>query len=179
MGMGLLLLLFCFMSGCTQVISDRNTSSQEPEVTFTGLQTEPEQYIGRKILLGGIIVEVENGDNGGNLKIVQTKLGEDGTPGPVDESEGRFLATTGSFLDPQVYQPGMPVTMVGVITGSRTLPIDQMEYLYPELRVEELYLWSEKETESIITPEEKPYHWGHDTPPYWLYRPTGPPWRLW
>lgn len=56
-------------------------------------------------------------------------------------SQGRFLAIQEEFLDPAVLPPMSRVTLVGEVTGSKTLPLDEVEYEYPVLLIRSLTVW--------------------------------------
>ena len=56
-------------------------------------------------------------------------------------SQGRFMAVQEEFLDPAVLPPRSRVTLVGEVTGSKTLPLDEVEYEYPDLIIRHLTVW--------------------------------------
>ena len=70
------------------------------------------------------------------IEILQlpTEGGQPSTTGRL-RSEGRFLAVREEFLDPASMPPGIPVTVIGVVKGSTTRPLDDSEYVYPILDI--------------------------------------------
>ena len=56
-------------------------------------------------------------------------------------SEGRFVATTSQFLDPEVYARGRTVTLAGVVTGTESRALGQTRSAYPVVEIEQIYLW--------------------------------------
>ena len=77
------------------------------------------------------------------IEILQlpTEGGQPSTTGRL-RSEGRFLAVREEFLDPASMPPGIPVTVIGVVKGSTTRPLDDSEYVYPILDIKHLTDWS-------------------------------------
>jgi outer membrane lipoprotein len=110
-------------------------------VTFEEVKRNPETYRGKRILVGGEIIETRNLQGKTEIEILQKPLGNDRGPLPVDESEGRFLLIHSSFLDPSVFRSGRRVTAVGVVEGSRSQRIGEMEMVYPIFENEHIHLW--------------------------------------
>lgn len=52
-----------------------------------------------------------------------------------------FSSAIEEFLDPAVLPPRSRVTLVGEVTGSKTLPLDEVEYEYPVLIIRHLTVW--------------------------------------
>ncbi len=66
------------------------------------------------------------------------------------------------FLDPNVYRPDREITVAGEIIGERTKPLGQVDYRYPLLLSQQIYLWRE-------------YRYAYPPPyyPYFPYYPWG------
>src|SRR5574340_98831 len=92
-----------FLAGCAHVMSDQSLRLVDPAVTFAGVRKAPDSYIGKNVLLGGTIAGVRNTKKGGELEVLQAPLDSSGMPEESQYSGGRFLVTTGEFLDPLVY----------------------------------------------------------------------------
>jgi outer membrane lipoprotein len=56
-------------------------------------------------------------------------------------SQGRFLAVQKEFLDPATVPVGTRITVIGEMTGTTTLPIDDIQYTYPTLAIRHLKVW--------------------------------------
>jgi len=157
--------------GCSHVLSSDIRQEVDATVTFSDLQNAPDAFRGRTVLLGGVIVATENGEDGTLMEVYQTEMNTVGEPVRVDQSGGRFLAFYGGFLDGEIYRKGRKVTMAGVVQGAKMKRLGELSYRYPYLMVRELHLWKEENT--------YPYGvYGRGRPdPWWgypYYRPYGP-----
>lgn len=137
----LLLLSIFINAGCTHVISSRAQDKVDRETEFDQVTENPERYMGKTLLLGGVIVDMRITGEASTLEIFRWKLDRWGEPFAVDEDAGRFLARTERPLDPALYAPGRLVTLTGTLIGQKTLPLGQLEYRYPLFRINESYLW--------------------------------------
>lgn len=145
--LALFVLVWC-LSGCVHVITEESRSLVDQSLTFDQVRSAPETLIGKYVLLGGVIASVQNGEEGSRLEVVHTPHRGDALPQEISAaSGGRFLALTGTFLDPMVYQAGRRVTLVGKITGQKIMPLDTVAYRYPVITVIEIYVWKKSETE--------------------------------
>jgi outer membrane lipoprotein len=93
----------------------------------------------------------------------------------LTKSQGRFVAMKKEFLDPATIPSGTFVTVTGEVAGSVTMPLDEMEYLYPIVEIKNLRVWP---TDEEGPPRLRPYmvpgpYWG----PYWY--PYWGPWPYW
>lgn len=113
---------------------DRSTSFEE-------LQKDPEIYRGRLLLLGGVIVDARNTKEGTWIEVLQKPLDAETRPLLTDETSGRFLVSSKSFLDAAVYYRGRQITVVGDASGSKTQPLGEIEYRYPVISAKALHLW--------------------------------------
>lgn len=73
------------------------------------------------------------------------------------QSQGRFLALETQNLDPATLPPGSRISLVGEVTGSTTLPLDESDYTYPVLTIKNVYLWPTLEQQYRYWPG---YYWG-------------------
>lgn len=173
------------MAACTRVLSDEARRLVDPTVTFAGLKANPEAYLGKFVMLGGVIVDTKNSREGSQIEIMEVKLDDNGVPGDTFRSEGRFMATSGQFLDAVIFKPGRLVTLVGEIKGKKVQPLDEVNYHYPVVAIKEIHVWKSQEYDSgypYPTPAPyyyyDPYWYGFWPGPYW-YRPLGPVYRRW
>jgi len=139
-GIIILLLAISLLGGCAHVISKESLALVDPAIPFTMLKEQPGKYMGKFVLLGGVIAAVRNNNDGGELEIVQYQLDSRGRPVNATMSAGRFLARSDKFLDPMVFLPGLCVSLVGRIDGEKTLPLDGIAYRYPVISVKEIRL---------------------------------------
>ncbi len=151
-------------SGCASVISTGVLERVNSDITFEALKKAPQSHKGEVVLLAGVIVDTTLTPTGATLEIYQTGMDWENRPKNPDRSEGRFLAEYQGFLDPEIYSRGRQVTVAGKILGVKVKKLGEMDYAYPLLRAEEIYLWE----------KEKPLPRG----PYPGYDPWGP-WGFW
>lgn len=136
------------LSGCTQIISDQSLRLVDPELSFEELRRAPERYNGRHLMLGGTIVTVRNRSSGAELELAQLKTDGDGNIVDTTSSGGRFLAVSSSLLDPAIYLPGLRVTLVGEVSGKKIMTLDEADYTYPIILINEIHLWTPEEIPS-------------------------------
>ncbi len=89
-----------------------------------------------------------------------------------DRTAGRFIACKSGFYDPEVFARGREVTLTGRIRNIEVRPIDEFNYRYPVVDVDQLVLWEVREEVMVIDypydPFYYPYYWNG---PYWGYYP--------
>jgi outer membrane lipoprotein len=145
--------------GCAPVISKSLREQVDRDLTFEEVLNNPAPHIGKVVIWGGDIISVTITKEGSQLKILQKPLDFENGPRPGDRSKGRFLALYDNFLDTAIYKEGRAVTIAGRIAGQRIEPLDEIEYRYPLMVAEEIYLWP-------VYP--KMYRYPRD---YWYYDP--------
>lgn len=134
----------CLLSGCVHAVSRDVFNEVDKEITFAALIEEPAAYQGRMVLLGGVIVDSVNKQEGTLLEVYQTSLDREGRPTDTDRSGGRFLALYQGFLDSEIYKQGRQVTIAGTVQGEKIQLLGEIEYHYPYLLITELHLWEEE-----------------------------------
>jgi outer membrane lipoprotein len=115
----------------------------DASVNFVDLQAAPANYVGRVIMAGGVVISAKRTKDQTEIEVLQLPT-ERGEPSTTDRlrSEGRFLAIREEFLDPASVPPGTPITVIGVVSGSTTRPLDETEYTYPILDIKHLTDWT-------------------------------------
>jgi outer membrane lipoprotein len=162
-----LVMVLGLLSGCAHVISRNVLKEVDKRIVFADLLRDPTAYKGKVVLVGGVIVDTVNKEEGTLLEIYDTALDYEGKPIHTDRSEGRFLALYQGFLDNAIYQKGRKVTIAGTVQGEKIQQLGETKYHYPYLIVKEIHLWK----------KEKPVYYDQ----YDLY-PWGPwydPWYPW
>ena len=161
----ILLSLVGFMASCAP-FSGQIMSQVDEILTFQVVQKDPDRFVGKMILWGGVIAEVTNKQNETDLKITQAELDFEKRPKNLDQSAGRFIVRYAGFLDPAIYQAGREITVAGEVTGKEVLPLGKIEYSYPVILAKEIHLW-----ERLYLRPYYPYYWD----PFW--GPYGYPYR--
>ncbi len=136
------MLTFLSMGGCAPVISKKVLDKVDRTIGFSEIQKNPDSYRGKRVLLGGTIVAVENLEDKTLVEVLQQPLNSALRPVRPEESKGRFLVLYRGFKDPALYAPGRALTVAGIVEGERAGKIDKMPYTYPLILAEEDHLWS-------------------------------------
>lgn len=165
-------MIIVFLSGCVHAISRSVMKEVDEEITFSELHKDSTAYKGKVVLLGGVIVETVNKQEGTLLEVYQTRLDREGKPIKTDISEGRFLAFYNGFLDAAIYRKRREVTIAGTVEGERVQPLGEMKYRYPYLVIREIHLWKEEEP-TVCEPCPWDYRdpWWHPWYPWRYPRP--------
>jgi outer membrane lipoprotein len=163
---------FVILTGCALAGDQAETlPSGTSPISYEQIKAAPESYNGQPITFGGKVLGARRLKEGTRIEILQLPLTGSLRP-TVDlgKSQGRFVALQKEFLDPATVPPGTFVTVTGEMAGSVTLPLDETEYTYPLVRINNLRVWTEDDEESPrirrpIGPYWSPY-W-HSWPYYW------------
>jgi len=129
------------VTGCATGISQQSRSKVTYAGTFSDLQKTPDAYKGEVLILGGKILETNISSTLSELTVLQLALGNNDRPVNLDQSDGRFLVQSKQFLDPEIYQKGMLLTVVGILKGSKVQAIGGFDYVYPLVEPIEIKLW--------------------------------------
>lgn len=126
---------------------------------------------GEAVRWGGEIIDVDPGAEQTCFEILGRRLDATARPVTRDPSEGRFLACRSGFYDPEEFERGREITIVGRLSGSERRKVGDFDYTYPRVAADTIYLWPER---PLYVPS--PYYydpWG----PWWGYGPYwGPYW---
>jgi outer membrane lipoprotein len=151
--------------GCSYPISQQLRQEARKDLTFPTVLKNPTNYIGSIVLWGGSIIETVTLSEGSEIFVLQTPLDYVEVPEGSRYSQGRFIAKSSSFLDPEIYKNGRRITLAAEITGKETRPLGKSKYIYPVVAIKELHLW--KQRKASVHPY--PYHgwyyvpeWGPD-----------------
>jgi len=128
-------------ASCAPVISQQTLDRVDADIRFEDLLKDPEGFTGRTVLLGGRIIDTENYPEKTLIILLQIPLGFGGRPGSETGSRGRFILSVPGFLDPEIYRRGRRITIAGPVAGKEVRRLDEIQYVYPLIQQEELYLW--------------------------------------
>jgi outer membrane lipoprotein len=171
----LFLLLLFSLPSCTHVISPENREAADRNVSFGEILANPELYVGKTFILGGIIAETANTKDGAHVELAQTPVDSFGYIANPDASEGRLIVKTRSYLDPLIFRTGRSITFAGVLTGTDKKMLGEIDYSYPVFEAKEVYLWKEGAYYRYNYPWPAPY-WYPGPYPYYWYDPYWYPW---
>ncbi len=157
---------------CAVLIScapfSRNLMDQvDPSVGLQNVQRDPQPYVGKTVLWGGVIIQSQVQQNTTLITVRQTDLDYEKRPTHLDRSTGRFLIRYQGFLDPAIYREGREITVIGQVAGREVLSIDRTQYAFPVVQAKEIHLWERQ-------PAYQPYYY---YPPPWYWDPYPFGWR--
>ncbi|MBI1912364.1 MAG: Slp family lipoprotein [Deltaproteobacteria bacterium] len=171
----IVVLMTFIIAGCS-VISKETRKQVDENITLDMVQSNPDRYIGRKVLWGGIILGTDNLAQYSEVEVLETELAYDKSP-EDGNSRGRFIIRSKKFLDAKVYSENKRITVAGTIEGTQSRKIGQMEYQFPVINPIEMRLFEEpKYTDYQPYMYGYPYSYGPYSPyyPYGPYSPYGP-----
>jgi len=161
--------LLLLLGGCAHVLSRDALLEVDPGIDFAQVKANPDASKGKTLLLGGLIIDTQLAREGTTLEVLNYTLDRWGTPQAADETGGRFLARTGRFLDPELYKPGLFITLTGAVEGVETRPLKNYQYAYPVFRIGEVYLWNQRASVYPYGYYDPRYPWGPYYYPYYYY----------
>jgi outer membrane lipoprotein len=137
-----LLALVLFAAGCGQhVISEPQFSALDFPGGFEEFSRTPETAVGKKLLLGGIIIENQVGREGTTLKIKPYTVDSKGIPRHPIEGENELLAVSERVLDPLLYKSGHLVTLTATYLGREDRGGPEGGYPRMRFRIGEIHIW--------------------------------------
>jgi outer membrane lipoprotein len=168
------------VSGCSYPIAQQYREEARKSPTFAEVFKDPAAYTGSIVLWGGTIIETVTVSDGSEMFVLQTPLDYMEKPEAARYSEGRFIAKSSSFLDPEIYKNGRKITLAGEIMGRETRPLGKSQYTYPMVAIKELHLWKKRRYYAYPYPYYDWYYgpgwgWGWG----WDWYGPGPYWDDW
>jgi outer membrane lipoprotein len=160
-------LIIVFFVGCAHPVSQKIRKGIDADIKFDSLIGDPNLFLGKRVLFGGVIVVTRNLEDGTELEIVQKNLESYGNLEAGDYSGGRFLFFSKSYLDPEIYSSGRELIGVGKVTGKKLGKIGDYSYSFPIIETEELHLLDDKKLNSS---NSFPPSWERWRRPYFLGR---------
>ena len=165
-----LLLFFIGSIGCSHQLSQTMRKDVDETITFNRLLETPEDFIGKRVMYGGAIVETRVLPEGTEIEVVQKKIDFSGYPEAGDESGGRFIFFKKGFLEPEIYSKGRGVTGVGKLTGTRMGKVGERPYEFPVIELDEIKLHEDIERNPYFYPPYwDPWYRPHSYAPYWPF----------
>ena len=137
-------LIIVFFVGCAHPVSQKIRKGIDADIKFDSLIGDPNLFLGKRVLFGGVIVVTRNIKHGTELEIVQKNIGPFGNLEAGDYSGGRFLFFSKGYLEPEIYASGRELIGVGKVTGQKLGKVGDYSYNFPIIEVEELHLLDDK-----------------------------------
>jgi outer membrane lipoprotein len=161
-----ILVIFLAFVGCTHPISKNLRASLDSSVSVSGLFESPDSYIGKRVMMGGNIVQTHNSPEQSDIEVVQKSIDSYGNLSAGDTTLGRFIFRRKGYLEPEIYTKGRDVIGAGVIVGSKFGKIGDRNYQFPVIEPEELNLLPEYQD-----PPYYPYYYDPFYPYYYGFSP--------
>ena len=175
-----ILLLFALLlavTGCSSIPRDI-ADGPEASPTVSQVQENPVKWLGSPVRWGGSIVTTDNADNLTRIELVSRPLLRNARPSSAsDSTDGRFIVEVNGFLDPEIYESGRFLTVVGTLEALKSGKVGNQDYSFPVVEVQSHYLWEK------VLPYQYIYPYGYYDPwgswhrdyrgrylhPYWTY----------
>jgi len=135
------MLFLSLLVGCAHPISGEFRDQVDPDLSFNQIVQSPNNYLGKKVVLGGTIVRTRNLADVTEIEVVEKDLDCFGYPNFGYGSGGRFLFRKQGYLESEIFAQGRIITGGGTLVASKTGKIEEAEYEFPVIEVEELKLW--------------------------------------
>ncbi|MBT8046949.1 MAG: Slp/YeaY family lipoprotein [Xanthomonadales bacterium] len=119
---------------------------------------------------GGVIVSSKVKDSQTCFEILSRDLDKYLRPKLEDSTAGRFIACKTGFHDPMVFAAGREITVTGKIQSVEVRKLEEFDYRYPVLEVDDLVLWQKRKVvmryRGFTDPFYGPWYgrggyWGH------------------
>ncbi len=160
----LLIVISVAFSGCAHPISSGLRAQVDPDVTFVHVLQAPDAFIGKTVILGGVISETRNKQGVTEIEVVEKDLDYLGYPSSADKSLGRFIFRKKGYLESEIFEKGRAITGAGTLVGTHKGKIGETDYEFPVIEVEEIKLWKENVYPSYGYP---PSYYGPFWRPFW------------
>jgi outer membrane lipoprotein len=97
-----------------------------------------------RIQWGGHIVSTVNQDKATIIEVLSYPVSRDGMPNTHKKTTGRFIVRYQGFLEPEDYEPGRLLTVVGRVDSLVTTSVEETKFKVPLVAAEQLKLWSDR-----------------------------------
>ena len=136
---------------------------------FTSLQPDSatEANVGTRVRWGGAVLETRPEEDFTCFEILSKPLGSSMRPALSDRDYGRFIACKPGFYDPEVFEKGREVTLVGEILHMDTRKVGEYDYSYPVVDIEFMSLWPKRRMRIHVYGGYHPYYWHY--PPFGVH----------
>lgn len=118
---------------------------------------------GQAVRWGGEIIKVEPKSDTTCFEILARELDSSARPEgrtSRDPSQGRFMACRAGFYDPEVFERGRELTVVGHLTGTDHGKVGDFDYAYPHVAADAIYLWPKRQR-YVGGPYQDPWMYGY------------------
>ncbi len=128
----------------TQVFPPEAMEGVDKNFDFTAWRMMPNAKAGKKIQLGGRIIQAEAKEGGVVLVVVQLPIVEHPAYGPKDNGKrsGEFVVSYQGKIDPSSLQPGNRLVVVGATQNAKVVMVDDIQRSLPSVAARCLHIWN-------------------------------------
>lgn len=142
-----------FLASCATTSSLPKAPKDAPSIPSAQSSEIKDTYV----RWGGEVINIENKEEGTFIEVLAKPLTKSGEPRSDKNSVGRFIAFSNDFMDPEDIKKGSYISVYGQITGYRNQKINEYDYRYPLVTIEEYKLRAKNHVRAYRSNE--PY-WG-------------------
>lgn len=121
-----------FLASCATTTSFPKAPKSAPSIPSAQSTEIKDAYV----RWGGKVINLENKAEGTFIEILAKPLSNSGQPRSDKSSVGRFIAFSNNFMDPEDVKKGSYISVYGKITGYRNQKINEYDYRYPLVSIE-------------------------------------------
>ena len=134
----LIIISIPFAGGCA---TPYDIGSADPRVTPHEAAQNVSGMLNHNVAWGGMIAATKNLKDKTELEVVGYPLDSGNRPDYDAAPIGRFLVIQSGYLETADYAPGRLITVVGMVTETRTGTVGEAKYVYPVVAANKLQLW--------------------------------------
>jgi len=116
-------------------------------LTFEAVRIDPAAHQGKRMMVGGEIIEVRNLKETTEIDVLEKPLAADRSPVRGDISRGRFVLIQPSFIDPNLFKAGRRLTATATVVGDRVQKIGEAEIRVPVFESPKIHLWPQEQVD--------------------------------
>lgn len=131
------LLLFMSTSACNAVLTEQVRSTANEETLFEEIFEDPNQHVGKIIILGGEILRIQYKGEKTEVEFAEIPLYRGGRPALGFDPGEHFFVIFPERLDETLLKRGKVLTIAGRVIGTRRV----RGFDYPLFAYEEAYVW--------------------------------------
>ena len=142
-----ILFLTSLLTGCASTpVFD--TSAVVKSLTPQSVIAEPAESRGKTALWGGTILDTRNLQDATRIEVLAYPLDSSQRPILGSKPLGRFIIHQQGYLEPEAYNQGRLISVLGSITESQSGQVGESAYTYPVVDAQQLHLWSPESSRS-------------------------------
>jgi len=162
------LLSITILTGCAHVLSDENGNLSVSSDNFDEIRDKNQFFLGKAVMLGGLIVNITNSEEGGEIEVIQYPLSDEGFPEESLGSRGRFLVTSPTPFEITRYPKGGHITVIGEVKTNRQRTTKWESSRIPVISIRKVHVWQPETVKKLPftipgTNLVDPYYFGHDS----------------